>query len=427
MNTNIVNLRRLTALRLIAIAVLATCAFFWHNQLNNTLPLIPIAFILGGWSLISFWGLTLKPHRHLLSVQLISDIIWLTTLLYFTGGATNPFVSFYLVPLAIAAASLPSTQAWLISAFTLICYSPLLFVFEPLAGMEATDHSMHTQHNEGTDSGFSWHILGMWFNYVLSALCISFFLIKMKQMLDKQDAALQKNKEKALQDAQLLAIATQAAGTAHELSTPLSSMAVIVDDLKDSAPEETDMLTLLEHQINVCKEALQTLVSNSHQQQVATAQTFLEQTIEHWLLLHPQKNILVHWPTQPTNHILHYHPNLQQALINLLNNAAEASKTDAELSLSWNEKSLTWKLQDFGKGIDPTIHSLLGKQPVDSEKGLGIGLYLSRASIEQQGGNLSWQSTNNGTLTTAVIPLRTSSAYQSTALSSENLQGALPQ
>jgi two-component system sensor histidine kinase RegB len=187
------------------------------------------------------------------------------------------------------------------------------------------------------------------------------------------------------------------------------------------------MLTLLEHQINVCKEALQTLVSNSHQQQVATVQSFLEQTIEHWLLLHPQKNILVHWPAQPTDNTLHYHPNIQQALNNLLNNAAEASKTDAKLSLSWNEQSLTWKLQDFGKGIDPAIHPLLGKQPVGSEKGLGIGLYLSRASIEQQGGSLSWQSTNNGTLTTAIIHLRTSSMHQSTPFSSENLQGALTQ
>lgn len=408
MNTDHLNLQRLATLRLIAIGVLAACAIYWHSFLNNPLPLEPISIVLTCWAIISLFSLKRNakhPQQHLL-LQLASDIILLTLLLYYTGGATNPFVSFYLVPLAIAAASLPAHKAWAVSAVTLICYSPLLFYYQPLPGMAPGEHDMHQMHQNTDSSGFSLHVLGMWLNYLLSALFISFFLIKMKQTLDAQQALLQKNKEKAIQDGQLMAIATQAAGAAHELGTPLSTMAVIVEELKQSTPEQQEFLELLESQIGLCKNKLQDLVSSSHQQQQADIKDFLQQLIQHWKLLRPQQSIKVSWPEHSQPSTIHYHPSLQQALINLLNNAADAGAQAPELRLDWDDNNLIWQLKDFGPGIDPELHPLLGKQPVKSAKGLGIGLYLSRASIEQQGGTLSWQPQTEGTLTAVTLPLR---------------------
>lgn len=408
MNTDHINLQRLAVLRLIAIGVLAACAFYWHNIQNNPLPLGPISLILISWAIISLFSIKSSskyPGQHLL-LQLASDIILLTFLLYYTGGATNPFVSFYLVPLAIAAASLHAYQAWAVSAVTLLCYSPLLFVYHPLAGMAPGEHAMHQMHQAADSSGFSLHVLGMWLNYLLSALFISFFLIKMKQTLDAQQALLQKNKERAIQDGQLMAIATQAAGAAHELGTPLSTMAVIVEELKQSTPEQQEFLQLLEAQIGLCKNKLQDLVSSSHQQQQMDIRDFLQQLIQHWKLLRPQQSIKVNWPESRHSSTIHYHPSLQQALINLLNNAADSDSQTPELSLSWDDKTLIWELKDFGPGIDPELQPLLGQQPVKSDKGLGIGLYLSRASIGQQGGTLSWLPQATGTLTKVYLPLK---------------------
>lgn len=156
------HLRQLTVIRSILL-VFFWCTFiasFWLEQL--TLPRAQVLGILGLFTGIHL--LTLVRLRSKLPVvngeffiQLLIDVVCLNIWFYLSGGATNPFISYLLVPVCICAATLPWRYTWVITALCVIAYSLLLFFHIPLA-IFAMDH-MHMQ------SSLNWHILGMWFNF----------------------------------------------------------------------------------------------------------------------------------------------------------------------------------------------------------------------------------------------------------------------
>ena len=95
--------------------------------------------------------------------QLLVDVGTLTALLYLSGGSANPFVSLYLLPLVIAATTLPGQYAWTMAGATALCYALLFFFYVPLPSLQQ-DHTAH---------GFALHLSGMWINFVVSAVVIS--------------------------------------------------------------------------------------------------------------------------------------------------------------------------------------------------------------------------------------------------------------
>ncbi len=148
--------------------------------------------------------------------ELLADVGCLTALLYLSGGSTNPFVSLYLLPLTIAAAALPARYAWSMAGLTVTGYTLLLFFFRPLGH----DQSMHS-------SAFNLHILGMWITFLVSAMLIASFVTTMSASIRVRDRELAAARERALRDEQVLALGTFAAGAAHELGTPLATIAVL--------------------------------------------------------------------------------------------------------------------------------------------------------------------------------------------------------
>ena len=154
--------------------------------------------------------------------QLMVDVFALTALLYFSGGSTNPFISLYLLPLTIAAAALPWAYTWVMAAITISCYTLLLFYYVPLP------HD-HEEHN----SEFNLHVSGMWLAFVLSTVLIAWFVVKMGISIRERDKDLASAREQALRNEQLIALGTLAAGAAHELGTPLATMAIVSGELQD--------------------------------------------------------------------------------------------------------------------------------------------------------------------------------------------------
>src|SRR5690606_13943277 len=166
-------------------------------------------------------------------LHLLVDVLGLSLLLYFTGGANNPFVSYLLVPVTIAAATLSWRYTTALTLCALGCYSLLLFFYKPLPELVPSDAHMHAGHgmDMSTDPG-NLHVIGMWFNFVVSAVLITYFVVKMAADNQRQEARLRQYREDTLRNEQILAVATMAAGTAHELGTPLGSMAVLLKELR---------------------------------------------------------------------------------------------------------------------------------------------------------------------------------------------------
>jgi two-component system sensor histidine kinase RegB len=356
-----------------------------------------------------------------LQLTLFAICIVLTVVLYLNGGATNPFVSLYLVPIAIAAATLSIRFTISLTVFCLLVYSLLMFYYQPLQHLSPHDemmtrqiilhgdeHQMHMMPNEGPN----WHVIGMWLNFGLSALLITWFVTRMAHSLRIQAAELSAVREKQLRDEQLLAIATLAAGTLHELGTPLATMTLLTEDLNHGAknnPELARDATLLAEQVARCKLILQNLAQAAEQpsgqlQRVAV-NDYLGKVLNHWQLLKP--GVALKRELQFTPVFIHADNTLEQALINLLNNAAEASPKGIEVSVQENKtaNTLIIRIRDYGAGVSLAAEQL-GKPFVSTRgSGRGLGLFLSNAAIERLGGQIQLAAhSEGGTFTTIVLP-----------------------
>lgn len=393
------NLQRLALVRLIMIAGQLTAILFAYGWLRAELRygwllaivlVVMLANVLTFWRMRQPWPVTdVEFFGHMLL-----DVAALSVLLYLSGGATNPFVSYYLVPLSISAAVL----GWRYTAgLALLCigiYSLLLFVYQPLPALFPQEYHHHDTALQG-EAGINLHLFGMWCNFAISAALISFVVERMAATLREQQQELNRRREQALHNEQVLAVATLAAGTAHELGTPLATMTVLLDDMhSDDAGLQSD-IELLRQQVATCRATLKNLVdtADSHQRRQYPAQPvdqLLAELLQRWQLLRPAARCELLIEGVGPVPKLSADDALRQAITNLLDNGADTDSGPLELRLSWDQAEILVRIRDHGPGIDLAIAGQLGKAFVSNKKGkgLGLGLFLSSATAERYGGDI---------------------------------------
>lgn len=155
-----------------------------------------------------------------LFVALLLDTAFWITWLYFSGGATNAFISLLLLPIAIAAVILPRWAPWTLTFISTLAYSVMLY---------AVPDSQMQHHGMNMSS----HYLGMWFNFVISSLVLTTSVAFIAKRMRRQDAELAYMREAQLRQEKLLALGTASAQMAHQLATPLSSLRLLVDEVAE--------------------------------------------------------------------------------------------------------------------------------------------------------------------------------------------------
>ncbi|WP_027961135.1 ATP-binding protein [Halomonas halodenitrificans] len=405
------NLVRLTIVRGITWTGFLAAIIFGVEVLDFELEVaavIGVVLIMAVINLATWWRL--GRHRAVTDgeylLHLLADVAGLTSLFYFTGGASNPFITYYLVPVTIAAATLPWRCAWIIAATSMAGYSALLAFHHPVPQL--------TGGHYGPAESLNLHILGMWLNFALSAGLVTFFIYKMAHALRSREQALSRTREAALRNEQVLAVATQAAGTAHELGTPLSTMAVLLSEMREEAGEQPMLLKdidLLRRQVDTCKSRLQQLVESADRRrmarpQITDAELWVAGVVQRWLVLRPDVNHLMEVAEHRKRARLAVDTTLEQALINLLNNAADANPDDIAIRLDWHDNEVIIDIRDHGPGVALSIADQLGETFVSTKsKGMGIGLFLTHATINRFGGGVSlYNHPEGGTLTEVVLP-----------------------
>ena len=373
------------------------------------LPLAPVLAIIALFA--TFNMITLLRLRRVerrvseqeLFLQLLGDVVILAALLHFTGGSTNPFVSLFLVPLTLAAAALPGRYTWAIAAAALCCYSLLMVWYVPLPH----------QHGEN----FNLHVLGMWFGFVLSAALISYFAVKMNATLRERERALAHAREERLRSERLVALGTLAAGAAHELGTPLATMAVLSKELENDCaalPSVAGQLRILRGEIGRCKRILASLAVSAGQSQALGGRRqalddYLAEVAAQWRESHPQLALHHKWEgPQPAPQIV-ADQTLTHAFTNILNNAADASPHSVECRGRWSSDHLWLEICDRGAGISDMVEARLG-EPFFTTKpdgeGMGIGLFLAQATIQRLGGSVQLLNRSGGGACTRIeLPL----------------------
>lgn len=395
------NLRSLLLVRGCFLLSVVIALAYCHLQLHLPLAYQSMLWIITGLTLTSVASLAIMKRvatrpSHLFS-QLLIDQLAVTGLLFFTGGADNPFVSYYLVPLCVAAANLSGRSTGLLMLISMALYTALFFFRIPLPDL--APHHLHSN-----DSTFSSHSLGMWINFALSATLISFFVVRMASALRHQQEQLQTLTEQSLRDEQLLSLATLAASTAHDLGTPLTTVKTLVEEIQADYPQEPALqqdLNLLASQIHLCSENLKQLSERAAYLKAGVGKSgapdkICQQVFDHWLLMRPEVEASIDINPGPPLEVT-LHPTLLQAIANLLNNAADANPQGIRVLLNWSDERLSLDIYDQGPGIDPELaHSI--NQPFESSKGdgRGLGLFLTQAALQRYGGSLRLQNQAEG-------------------------------
>lgn len=404
------NLFRLFIIRCLMLLALGTAIVLSLETLELELNYSLLVSVLGLLTLVNIltW-LRLQGHWPVTELeifaQLLIDVAGISLLMYFSGGASNPFIFYYLVPVCISAATLPLAYTWLVTGLSLTLYTLQLSYYVPLP-LLAPD-----AHTHGDNSNL--HVIGMWCNFAISAILITYFVAKMARDLRRQESLLNAAKEDALRDEQVMAVATLAAGTAHELGTPLATMMVLIEEMQQDYAHDPKLqqdLDLLATQSLACRKTLQQLVLKAERdhgaKNVVNLHEFLDRLVERWLVIRPDAVIAID-----------LNPNLQissaldqgveQSILNLLNNAADANPVGVEIQAQIKKDTLFIRILDKGPGISEDIAKEIGKPFISTKrKGLGLGLFLSNATMSRAGGTVNlYNQASGGTLTEVTLPL----------------------
>ena len=395
-------LRYLLLIRLVVIGGQCFALLVMDRVFGVAVPWPAVILVLAALAAftLSSWGLANPDQRQYLA-QSIADIAGLSALVYVTGGAFNPFISMFLLPIVFAAAAMTPLYLAGITLLAAGCYTLLMFVDVPL------------RHDHAGAGRFDLHVWGMWYGFMLSAACVALLVARIARRLRTQDREIAIAREELLKSERLLALGTLAAGTAHELGTPLASMALIAGELDNLATDDATRAYIgrLQQQIARCKDVLSHMAQDAGMLQAGDGEPlavgeYLDGIVDEWRRRRPEiqvdyRRVDTGGPAIVADRVI------TQAIVNVLDNAADAARRGIEIRGAWTTDCFELDVHDDGAGIPAALSTRLGREAVTTKNGgMGIGLLLARSVLERLGGTLVLSSgTERGTHAHLSVPL----------------------
>ncbi|MGH8552013.1 MAG: ATP-binding protein [Methylococcales bacterium] len=352
--------------------------------------------------------------------HLLTDVAIFAGLLFFSGGGTNPLIWFFLLPLIVTATILPQIYTWIMVGLTSAFYMVLIGYHVPLPNLPESVRRSDIPRSIlelQPDYDLNLHTFTLWFGYVLIAGAVAYFVVEMTNTLQERERKLAQVREDALRDERVVALGTLAAGAAHEMGTPLGTIAILIHELQNEYTTENfeDLgrkLSIMRDQINRCKQALSILSASAGELRAESGRlmnvaAYVNEVVWQWRK--QQDNLPLKFQAsgnEPAPSLV-ADRTLTHALINILNNAAEVSPDSVEFIAHWNDSALILNILDRGPGIDPKIIENAGNIPASTkDSGLGVGLFLAKATITRLGGTLQfYQRREGGTSIRITLPL----------------------
>lgn len=407
-------LAALTRLRWMAVIgqLAATCVAVLLLRLR--LPIIPIAAVVLFTALsnivLSSLPVIAKPPGWLVQAVLLMDVILLTLLLYLTGGPENPFVMLYLIHVAIGVIVLPAAWTWVIVAAVAGCFAILLGYNRPL------EPSLPSWIPE----------VGSWISLVLVAALLATFIGRVIRSVRQREFEVAAIRERASRSEQLAALTTLAAGAAHELNTPLGTIAVVAKELeltRDPAATNDGVLEdarLIRREVDRCRTILSRMRIDIGEDVSCRGLVSLDELEGHLRESLGEENLSRIHVTRARDVMTVDAPAraLEQALLVLLRNGLDASPPDRPvmLEVARYDGQVRFTVRDRGAGMSQEMIRRAGEPFYTTKepgRGMGLGLFLVRL-VAQQCGARFWIESKIGVGTTCVLELTGSGAKNGT-------------
>jgi two-component system, sensor histidine kinase RegB len=322
------------------------------------------------------------------------DILLLTGLLYGSGGAANPFTAIYLVHITLAAVVMRGLWAWALGLLSIAGFGLLFFYNVHVHSLAHMDH--------GSGGGISLHLVGMWVAFAISAGLIAAFVGLVTEALRQRDEELAALRDLSARQSRLAALTTLAAGVAHELGTPLGTIAVAAKELQRTAEtlggQGSDIAqdaALIREEVGRCRRILDQMADPSGTTLGEAFQALvwadLEADLTEGLPPEDRARLVFQWPPSACGPMPRR--GLVRALRAVVSNALEATPRPGPVTILARKAQGAWHLEveDHGTGMAPEVLARVG-EPFFSTKptgsGMGLGLFLARTFAEQLGGEL---------------------------------------
>lgn len=401
-------------IRLRAIAFLAQIALLLAASLTAGLQ---SAVQLGLWALVFASGVAnvalaslvrrgrIRATHATMGYVLLVDTALLTGMLLLSGGPSNPFSVFYIVHVALAARLLDARWAVVLGVATSAAFG-ILFFLTPASAMHAMHHG----------NGMVWHLRGMWVSYTLAAAFVGHFVARMTRAIELRDQEIARVQRDAANTEKLAALGTLAGGAAHELGTPLSTIAVVAGELVHAAkgPLDADSVRadaeLLRREAARCREIVGRMSASAGQTRgeaaVRTDMRWVAEQVRD--ALGPEQTRL---DVAVSERCFYTVPReaLVQVLLSLVSNALYASLPEGRVHLRFavEDRRLNICVSDEGSGMSAEVLAR-AIDPFFSTKapgeGMGLGLYLAHGFATALGGQLRLESEpHKGTRATLLL------------------------
>src|SRR5919201_98602 len=366
-----INLRWIVRLRWGAVAGQVMAILIARQLVSFPLPIVALLAVCGALALanlaVQIWldrgG---RPTDRACALNLLADVAALTALLALSGGRQNPFSVLYLVHITMAAVILPKRWSIALALASVIAFSALQIL---------PSH---------------------WIAFVVAAAFISTFALRMSESLRRRGEELDRTGYDAEAAERLAALGTLAAGTAHELNTPLATIQILAGELAAQLEGERHVeAEEIRRQVNRCKEIISTMLAPRGGADVEEAKEFevapvLEAAVRRWKEGRPGPKPIVEVQPQAARARarLPVHA-FERAIANLLDNAAEATENrsarEVRIGLTRGRGELRIQVSDNGIGVPEPLLRRIGEPFFTTKepgRGTGLGLYLARHVVE---------------------------------------------
>lgn len=340
------------------------------------------------------YGANVRLRNRYVALLLAYDIIHLAVLIYLTGGLANPFSLLFLVPATIAASTIKIRYTLLLGLLTVVCISLLIPYHLPLPWGE--DNSMKLPQV---------YLIGIWAALVCSLFFMGAYSWKIANEAREMANALFATEKVLAREQKLTALDGLAAAAAHELGTPLATIAVVAKELRRELPdgiEASDDLDLLMSQTIRCRKILANLTSGGGEGDVFYEHVEIDVMLSE--IMEPYKGEISlelscqNDPSVLPVPIVMRNPGIHFGLGSLIENAIGFAHSKVVVKTHWTNEDIVVIVEDDGPGFSPAVIDRLGEPYVTTrpgvpeeikspeDEGMGLGYFIAKTLLERSGG-----------------------------------------